>query len=930
MRNIAIALSISLLFLFLSPLTFSQVTTNPGLPTADAPVLITLDITGTGLQGYTGDIYAHTGLTIGTSLWQKVIGSWGNNATQPKLTKISNSIYELNITPSIRQFYSAGPTDDINQICVVFRSADGTQQTSPDIFIDVYEASLNVSLVSPSQRPYFVYPGASIEIAAEAMMASTLSLYVDNTLLAVATGNSLSQTITASAEMDTKHWIKVVATDGTNTVADSNYYYVRGTVTVEDLPAGVRDGINYIDATTATLVLHAPYKSSVYVIGDFNDWQVGPEYKLKSNKSDINNVDTRYWVTLNNLVPGQEYIFQYLIDEEMRLADPYSEKLSDPWNDSYISNSTYPNLIDYPAGKTTGIASVLQTNQTSYTWEIPQFTPPAKTDLVIYETLIRDYTAAQTFKSIKDTISYLKRLGINVLELMPVNEFEGNISWGYNPSFFFAPDKYYGPKNELKKLIDECHKNGIAVVIDMVLNHAFGQCVLAQLYWDGANNRPAANNLWFNQTSPNPVYSWGSDFNHESPHTKIFIDSVARYWMHEYKVDGFRFDFTKGFTNKIGDGWAYDASRIAILKRFADAIWDYNPDAYVILEHLTDNSEEKELANYGMMLWGNLNHNYCEASMGWLPESDFSWISYQKRGWNNPAVVGYMESHDEERVMYKNLAYGNSFGEYTTKDTTIALQRSAMAAAFFFTIPGPKMIWEFAELGYDYSINWPSGTSNDRLTPKPPRWDYKQDYRRKYLFEVYSGLIHLKKNYDVFKTGNYTLSLTGAVKKITLTHTTGKVFVVGNFDVKETTATIDFPNTGKWYEYFSGDSITVDATSQSVTFQPGQYMLYSSFRIPKPAGLNTSVEESGNLIEKTITVYPNPSNGTVNFDLSGINEPGQLFIYDLNGRLITQFEITGNSPSMYTWASVDLTGSVYFYQFRSKNQNISGKFLINK
>ncbi len=115
----------------------------------------------------------------------------------------------------------------------------------------------------------------------------------------------------------------------------------------------------------------------------------------------------------------------------------------------------------------------------------------------------------------------------------------------------------------MKRFIDECHRHGIAVIQDMVLNHSYGQSPLVRLYWDKQNNRPSAQNPWYNPVSPNPVYSWGYDFNHESEATKIFVDRVNRYWLTEYKVDGFRFDFTKGFTNTPGDGSAYDAARIA-------------------------------------------------------------------------------------------------------------------------------------------------------------------------------------------------------------------------------------------------------------------------------------------------------------------------------------------------------------------------------
>ncbi len=237
--------------------------------------------------------------------------------------------------------------------------------------------------------------------------------------------------------------------------------------------------------------MHAPYKTSVFVFGDFSDWQIGPEFKLKRNMANEQNIDTRYWVTLSGLTSGEEYAFQYLIDEELVIADPYADKVLDPWNDSWIDDVTYPNLKPYPSGLTTNIVSVLQTGQNEYNWQNTAFEPPAAGKLVMYELLLRDFIEAHNFQTLKDTISYFKNLGINAIEIMPFSEFEGNSSWGYNPSFYFAPDKYYGTEEALKAFIDECHGNGIAVIMDLVLNHAYGQNVMARMYWDADNNRPA-------------------------------------------------------------------------------------------------------------------------------------------------------------------------------------------------------------------------------------------------------------------------------------------------------------------------------------------------------------------------------------------------------------------------------------------------------
>jgi len=917
---------------------FSQVTTIPALPTADAPVTIYLDATTTGLNGYTGDVYAHTGITIGTAVWQNVIGDWGNNTNQPKLIRTATNQYKLEITPSIRQFYSASSSDDIKAMSFVFRSADGTQQTSPDIFVEVFKNELNVLLISPSQTPYFVDPGQIIAVKAESIKADEINLYVDNELITSVAGNSLNQNIAASMETDTKHWIKVVATDATNSVADSTYYYVRGASVVADLPAGVKDGINYIDATTVTLVLHAPYKTSVYAIGDFNDWQFGPEHKLKRNMANVNDVNNRYWVTLEGLSAGVEYAFQYLIDEDLRIADPYADKILDKWNDPYISSTTYPNLKPYPVNKTEGIVSVFQTNQPQYNWQVTNFTAPAPTDLVAYELLLRDFIDAHDFETLIDTLSYIKNLGINAVELMPVSEFEGNLSWGYNPSFYFAPDKYYGPKNTMKAFIDECHANGIAVIMDMVLNHAYGQNVMAQMYWDSQNNRPATNNLWFNAICPHPPYCWGNDFNHESTFTKALVDSISHYWMTEYKIDGFRYDYTKGFTNGTGGG--YDNSRIAIIKRMSDAIWEVNPNAYIILEHWCDNSEEKILADYGCMLWGNLNYAYNEGTMGYNEngKSDFSWISYKKRTWNDPHVMGYMESHDEERLMAKNFMYGASNANYSTKDTITAMERMALAATFFYTIPGPKMVWQFGERGFDYSINWPSGTENDRLTPKPPRWDYMNNYHRKYLYHVNAALINLKKNYDVFRTTDFTLDLVNATKSIVLKHSSMDVVVLGNFAITAGNITPTWPSTGTWYEFFTQTELSVTTLNQKVDLLPGEYRLYSSVKIEKPDYLNTGIQSPEISDEENFAlIYPNPSEGDFKIGLNISNqEIVKIEVFDMIGNKIMDFGPIKLQAGFVTIASeqlngnhVKLTPGLYMVKVKTDEKQTCAKLIIN-
>ena len=372
--------------------------------------------------------------------------------------------------------------------------------------------------------------------------------------------------------------------------------------------------------------------------------------------------------------------------------------------------------------------------------------------------MVRDFIAAGNWQTLTDTLNYLKNLGVNAIEVMPFNNFEGASSWGYNPNFYFAPDKVYGTETALKQFIDACHQNGMAVIMDMVLNHSFGSSPMVQMYFDNTNNIPAANSPWF---SPHYTHAYdvGYQFNNATAATKEFRKRVIAYWLQNYHIDGYRFDLAKGFTptntcDAKGNNCNVATWGITTSKRIN--IWDtlYNyqqsvaPGSYTILEMFADNNEEQVYSNGGMMTWGNMNYNFNQATMGYNTDWDFSGGIYTNRGFPNPTLVTYQESHDEERLMWKNEQYGNSSGSYNIKDTATGLNRNAMAAAFWALIPGPKMLWQFGELGYDYSINTCSDgvtiNNNCRYRSKPIKWDYLQNVNRKSLHDIYSGLLKLR------------------------------------------------------------------------------------------------------------------------------------------------------------------------------------------
>lgn len=595
------------------------------------------------------------------------------------------------------------------------------------------------------------------------------------------------------------------------------------------LPAGAKDGVTFINSGKSVIFnLYAPGKKSVSVIGDFNGWDVNDTKAVMNNTPD----GKRWWVQIDNIDAATEYGYQFYIDKSLKVADPYTEKVLDPDNDSYILSDTYPNLKKYPTGKTTGNVSVFQANQPAYSWKNSSFVRPDKKNLVVYELLVRDFIDAHNYQTLTDTLKYLSNLGVNAIELMPINEFEGNLSWGYNPSFYFAPDKYYGTKNALKAFIDECHSRGMAVIQDIVLNHSFGQSPMVQMYFNTAAGKPAADNPWYN-VDPTHPYNVGYQFNHESADTKYFVKNVLKFWMTEYKIDGFRFDLSKGFTQvnygtsdaAVGPWGQYDASRVAIWKDYNNYIKSIdNNNFYVILEHFAANQEEKELAGEGMMLWNNLNYNANEATMGWLTNSNFQGLFYDQHTFTQPYnLVSYFESHDEERLQFKNESYGNAVGSYNVKDKNTGLAREEMAAAFLFSVPGPKMLWQFGELGYDVSIDQGGRTSN-----KPIYWNYNTDPSRRHLYNIYSKMIKMKEKNAVFASTNYSYDLGGAIKTIQLKDASANVEVVGNFDVIPQPGSISFPATGTWYDNISGTSINVTSLTYSMTLQPGEYHVYSS------------------------------------------------------------------------------------------------------
>lgn len=759
--------------------TATRLWTEPALPNADEALRIYFRAGKTSpLKGYTGDVYAHIGiLEYGT--WKFVQADWNENIDKCKLIKdAAADTWYLELGPTVRQYFNSGTTA-VTQIGIVIRSQDSS--------------------------------------------------------------------------------LKGIQEDRFITVTDDKYQPFKPEPYVsQSVPGGCTYGIN-ASGSQITFVLHdkdtkGEHKDYAFIMGDFNDWTLSNDDKSRMYRDDANGC---WWLTVTGLDPEKEYRFQYHLgeysgidgepDKVIRMSDPFAEKVLDPDNDKWINyhNTIYPeDQMVYPGDKgASGTVACVKINRDNFAWT--PFQMKNKDCPVIYEMLFGDYTTTHDIAGAMAKLDYLQTLGVNAVELMPIQEFDGNTSWGYNPNHYFALDKAYGTREQYKQFIDECHKRGIAVILDVVYNHSTGSSPLAKLYWNSSNNKTASNNPYFFVDAMHPFNVF-----HDINHSNTFVQQVVKrslvYLVEEYNVDGFRFDLSKGFT-WTSSGWGgTDNNRINLIKDYARAIRQVDPDSYIILEHWEDEKpnkstlqdkfpEESQYVRDGMHPWKKMNWAYCETAMGYSADlsGTHAWLdnAYGATGW-----VTFMESHDEERMAYKQEKHGSS----TIKNSHEArMQNLANNAVCFLTIPGPKMIWQMGELGYNYN-KWcneqgEDGTANEQYETdrKPVKWEYYNDAHRKALYDVYCKLNALRNNNpDLFGKG---VDLNGSnlggwpLKTVALSYGSKKVWAYANYHGNDAASqTLNIPS-GTWTDILTGQTVQ----GGSYTLQSGQALVLVNSSVVK-------------------------------------------------------------------------------------------------
>jgi 1,4-alpha-glucan branching enzyme len=518
-----------------------------------------------------------------------------------------------------------------------------------------------------------------------------------------------------------------------------------------NIPAGATDHGN----GRVSFGLYAPWKKSVHLMGDFNGWSHAG-MPMQVNEEGM-------WTAQLDLKPG-EYAYQYVIDagaeNETVIADPYSRNLR------HVDGRPEPH-------------SIIEIGRKPYIWNDADFHIKPLNELVIYELHVGDFSPEGTFKGVIDRLDYIRDLGVSAIELMPVQEFPGDRSWGYNPAFFFCPESSYGTADDLKALVDGAHQRGIGVILDVVFNHTDASNPLTRLY-------PYQESPYFGQDG-NP---WGfPDFNHWSDATKRLMRDIQDYWLMEFHIDGFRYDHSEGI------GWDAENG----MNFIAWAARQTKPHAYLIAENLNDQAGVVHNTHVDAS-WHESFHSVVRAQLregeyqsraygdmpALLAEMIFGMAGYS----DNAQAINYIENHDQERIAFEVRTN-------PALDIDQAVNaKSKLGALALFTATGVPMIYA----GQEFGMNTPKTVDANKL-----QWERLDDPTWRDLRDFYSSMAHLVAQNRALQLNNLEPLIVDSERKVLAFKRWdegGNQVVVGlNFGPAQQFIEVTFPRAGVWHEW---------------------------------------------------------------------------------------------------------------------------------
>lgn len=516
--------------------------------------------------------------------------------------------------------------------------------------------------------------------------------------------------------------------------------------------------------------LFAPYNKGVALIGSFSDWQEIPMEKG----------DDGYFRTSVELEDGV-YKYKFRVQSNSWFFEP------EQWVDV---TDPYATDIDEQSGKDDGIIRVKdgQRITDTYVWQHDDKPLPADHELVIYELHVGDFSGGEDdpyargkYKHVIEKLDYLCELGINAIELMPLKEYPGDYSWGYNPRHFFATESSYGSTAELKNLIDECHGKGIRVIIDGIYNHSEASAPLTQIDHD----------YWYHHEPRDPDNNWGPEFNYEHYDEKLdikpawkFIGDTIRFWIGEFHLDGIRYDAARQIANYDFMHWiVQEAKNTASMKPF-----------YNVAEHIP---ETTSITNVDGPMDGCWHDSFYHCILEHICGDTFDLerlkdvIDCKRQGFLGATnVVNYLTNHDHNHVMVE-LGNREIFDEE-------AFRRVKLGVAILMTAVGVPLIWMGEEFG-EYKPKQPESSKID--------WTLLGNDLNRGLFESYKGLTNLRKSNHALYTENIDFIHENPEAKV-LAYTRwndegSRVVVIANFSENFLGGyqVPDFPSAGTWHEW---------------------------------------------------------------------------------------------------------------------------------
>ncbi|MCU0533196.1 MAG: alpha-amylase family glycosyl hydrolase [Hydrococcus sp. Prado102] len=536
--------------------------------------------------------------------------------------------------------------------------------------------------------------------------------------------------------------------------------------------------------------LFAPYNEKAVLIGSFSDWKEIP----------MNKGEDGFFRATVDLEDGA-YQYKFRVQSKSWFFEP------NQWVDV---TDPYATDIDGMSSEENAIATIKDGDRIvdDYVWMHDDKPLPADEELVIYEMHVADFSGGEDdpkergkYKHVVEKLDYLCELGINAIELMPVKEYPGDYSWGYNPRHFFAAESSYGSTKELKNLIDECHARGIRVIMDGVYNHSESSAPLTQIDHD----------YWYHHEPRDPDNNWGPEFNYEHYDENLdtyparrFIGDTVRYWIEEFHIDGIRYDAARQIANYDFMHWiVQETKQAAGSKPF-----------YNIAEHIP---ETTSITNIDGPMDGCWHDSFYHTILAHISGESFDLenlkdvLDPKRQGFMGATnVVNYLTNHDHDRVMAE-------LGDRGILDEA-AFRRKKLGIALVMTAVGIPMVWMGEEFG-EYKHKTIDRAKID--------WTLLAGELNQGLLAYYKGIIGLRKNNPALHTANIDFFHENPEAKV-IAYTRwndegSRVVVVANFSDQFLAGyTIpNFPTDGTWHEWTN--DYDVDAVDGNLMTDLGEY-----------------------------------------------------------------------------------------------------------